>query len=224
MNQFKDAWTYTFINWKYFLVLGLPVMAIEFMLAYLIMPLGEITQPDDFISFFEANSLIIFLVGITGLVVQVSFIGGLYVSYMSIDTNVSINPMNALAAGLSKFLPLLGAYLLLTFVISIGFVLLIIPGVYLSARFSLFAAQIMFENSKVGESISISWEKTDQHSSRIFILTLAFLSLSFISSIALTTIIPEGIILLLVLSIVEYIFVIPLGYIYFTLYKSFKTN
>ena len=224
MNQFKDAWTYTFINWKYFLVLGLPVMAIEFMLAYLIMPLGEITQPDDFISFFEANSLIIFLVGITGLVVQVSFIGGLYVSYMSIDTNVSINPMNALAAGLSKFLPLLAAYLLLTFVISIGFVLLIIPGVYLSARFSLFAAQIMFENSKVGESISISWEKTDQHSSRIFILTLAFLSLSFISSIALTTIIPEGIILLLVLSIVEYIFVIPLGYIYFTLYKSFKTN
>mgnify|MGYP003323943734 FL=1 len=224
MNQFKDAWTYTFINWKYFLVLGLPVMAIEFMLAYLIMPLGEITQPDDFISFFEANSLIIFLVGITGLVVQVSFIGGLYVSYMSIDTNVSINPMNALAAGLSKFLPLLGAYLLLTFVISIGLVLLIIPGVYLSARFSLFAAQIMFENSKVGESISISWEKTDQHSSRIFILTLAFLSLSFISSIALTTIIPEGIILLLVLSIVEYIFVIPLGYIYFTLYKSFKTN
>ena len=199
-------------------------MAIEFMLAYLIMPLGEITQPDDFISFFEANSLIIFLVGITGLVVQVSFIGGLYVSYMSIDTNVSINPMNALAAGLSKFLPLLGAYLLLTFVISIGLVLLIIPGVYLSARFSLFAAQIMFENSKVGESISISWEKTDQHSSRIFILTLAFLSLSFISSIALTTIIPEGIILLLVLSIVEYIFVIPLGYIYFTLYKSFKTN
>ena len=143
---------------------------------------------------------------------------------MSIDTNVSINPMSALAAGLSKFLPLLGAYLLLTFVISIGLVLLIIPGVYLSARFSLFAAQIMFENSKVGESISISWEKTDQHSSRIFILTLAFLSLSFISSIALTTIIPEGIILLLVLSIVEYIFVIPLGYIYFTLYKSFKTN
>ena len=199
-------------------------MAIEFMLAYLIMPLGEITQPDDFISFFEANSLIIFLVGITGLVVQVSFIGGLYVSFMSIDTNVSINPMSALAAGLSKFLPLLGAYLLLTFVISIGLVLLIIPGVYLSARFSLFAAQIMFENSKVGESISISWEKTDQHSSRIFILTLAFLSLSFISSIALTTIIPEGIILLLVLSIVEYIFVIPLGYIYFTLYKSFKTN
>ena len=147
MNQFKDAWTYTFINWKYFLVLGLPVMAIEFMLAYLIMPLGEITQPDDFISFFEANSLIIFLVGITGLVVQVSFIGGLYVSYMSIDTNVSINPMNALAAGLSKFLPLLGAYLLLTFVISIGLVLLIIPGVYLSARFSLFAAQIMFEKA-----------------------------------------------------------------------------
>ena len=147
MNQFKNAWAYAFVNWKYFLVLGLPVIAIEFMAAYLLTSLVEKNQY-ELISFFESNSLIIGLVLITGLIVQVSFIGGLYVSYMSIELNISINPINALAAGLSKFLPLLGAFLLLNLIISIGY-LLIIPGIYLSARFSLFAAQIMFENNKV---------------------------------------------------------------------------
>ena len=223
MNQFKNAWTYAFVNWKYFLVLGLPVIAVEFMVAYLFTSLVEKNQY-ELISFFETNSLIIGLVGITGLIVQVSFIGALYVSYMSIELNISINPINALAAGLSKFLPLLGASLLLNLIISIGYVLLIIPGVYLSARFSLFAAQIMFENNKVGESISKSWQKTDQYSTRLFMLTLGFLSLKFVSSFVFATLIPDGIIQLFILSVVDYMFIIPLGYIYFTLYKSLKRN
>ncbi len=223
MNQFKNAWAYAFVNWKYFLVLGLPVIAVEFMVAYLFTSLVEKNQY-ELISFFETNSLIIGLVGITGLIVQVSFIGALYVSYMSIELNIPINPINALAAGLSKFLPLLGASLLLNLIISIGYVLLIIPGVYLSARFSLFAAQIMFENNKVGESISKSWQKTDQYSTRLFMLTLGFLSLSFVSSVVFATLIPDGIIQLFILSVVDYMFIIPLGYIYFTLYKSLKRN
>ena len=223
MNQFKNAWTYAFVNWKYFLVLGLPVIAVEFMVAYLFTSLVEKNQY-ELISFFETNSLIIGLVGITGLIVQVSFIGALYVSYMSIELNIPINPINALAAGLSKFLPLLGASLLLNLIISIGYVLLIIPGVYLSARFSLFAAQIMFENNKVGESISKSWQKTDQYSTRLFMLTLGFLSLKFVSSFVFATLIPDGIIQLFILSVVDYMFIIPLGYIYFTLYKSLKRN
>ena len=222
MNQFKNAWAYAFVNWKYFLVLGLPVIAIEFIAAYLFTSLVE-KNLYELISFFESNSLIIGLVLITGLIVQVSFIGGLYVSYISIELNISINPINALAAGLSKFLPLLGAFLLLNLIISIGY-LLIIPGIYLSARFSLFAAQIMFENNKVGESISKSWQKTDQYSTRLFMLTLGFLSLKFVSSFVFATLIPDGIIQLFILSVVDYMFIIPLGYIYFTLYKSLKRN
>jgi len=223
MNQFKNAWTYAFVNWKYFLVLGLPVIAVEFMVAYLFTSLVEKNQY-ELISFFETNSLIIGLVGITGLIVQVSFIGGLYVSYMSIELNTPINPINALAAGLSKFLPLLGASLLLNLIISIGYLLIIIPGIYLSARFSLFAAQIMFENNKIGESISKSWQKTDQYSTRLFMLTLGFLSLKFVFSFVFATLIPDGIIQLFILSVVDYMFIIPLGYIYFTLYKSLKRN
>ena len=82
----------------------------------------------------------------------------------------------------------------------------------------------MFEDNKVLESISSSWEKTDEHGSKLFMFTLVFICLIFISALILGAIIPDGITQIIILSITEYIFVIPLGYIFFTLYKSLKTE
>ena len=126
MNQFKSAWQFAFANWKFFLMLALPVIAIESLTTYLVMPLSDLTQPEDFIYFFQANSLIIGMVGIVGLVLQISFLGGLWVGYMSIDTGKTINPISALQVGFSKFLPLLGAYLVVTAVSALGFLMLIL--------------------------------------------------------------------------------------------------
>ena len=224
MNQFKAAWGFAFANWKFFLILGLPIIAMETILGYLVMPLNEMTQPEDFFEFFETNSLMIGLVGLIGLIVQISFLGGIWVAYMSIDSGKEINPISALQAGLTKFFPLFGAYLLVTIVSTFGYLLLILPGIYLSARFGLFAAQIMFEDNKVLESISSSWEKTDEHGSKLFMFTLVFICLIFISALILGAIIPDGITQIIILSITEYIFIIPLGYIFFTLYKSLKTE
>ena len=224
MNQFKAAWGFAFANWKFFLILGLPIIAMETILGYLVMPLNEMTQPEDFFEFFETNSLMIGLVGLIGLIVQISFLGGIWVAYMSIDAGKEINPISALQAGLTKFFPLFGAYLLVTIVSTFGYLLLILPGIYLSARFGLFAAQILFEDNKVFESISSSWEKTDEHGSKLFMFTLVFICLIFISALILGVVIPDGITQIIVLSITEYIFIIPLGYIFFTLYKSLKTE
>ena len=224
MNQFKAAWGFAFANWKFFLILGLPIIAMETILGYLVTPLNEMTQPEDFFEFFETNSLMIGLVGLIGLIVQISFLGGIWVAYMSIDAGKEINPISALQAGLTKFFPLFGAYLLVTIVSTFGYLLLILPGIYLSARFGLFAAQIMFEDNKVLESISSSWEKTDEHGSKLFMFTLVFICLIFISALILRAIIPDGITQIIILSITEYIFIIPLGYIFFTLYKSLKTE
>ena len=143
---------------------------------------------------------------------------------MSIDAGKTVNPIGALQAGLTKFFPLFGAYLIITIVISFGYLLLILPGIYLTARFGLFAAQIMFEDNKVFQSIGSSWEKTDEHGSKLFVFTLIFMSLILISALILGAIIPAGIIQIAILSIIEYIFVIPLGYIFFTLYKSLKSE
>ena len=224
MNQFKSSWEFAFSNWKYFLTLGLPLIAIESLIAFLIMPLGEMTQPEDLVDFFESNALIVGLIGIIGLVLQISLIGGLWVSYMAIDSKQDINPINALQAGLSKFFPIFGAYIVVVIASAFGFLLLILPGIYLTARFSLYAAHIMFEDSKVFESIGASWEKTDEHGSRLFMFTLIFALLIFVSVLIVSSIVPAGYAQNAINAFIEYAMTIPLGYIYFTLYKSIKSK
>ena len=224
MNQFKSSWEFAFSNWKYFLTLGLPLIAIESLTAFLIMPLGEMTQPEDLVDFFESNALIVGLIGIIGLVLQISLIGGLWVSYMAIDSKQDINPINALQAGLSKFFPIFGAYIVVVIASAFGFLLLILPGIYLTARFSLYAAHIMFEDSKVFESIGASWEKTDEHGSRLFMFTLIFALLIFVSVLIVSSIVPAGYAQNAINAFIEYAMTIPLGYIYFTLYKSIKSK
>ena len=224
MNQFKTAWEFTFVNWKYFFMLVLPVAAVESLAAYIFLPLNDVTQPEDIANFLSDNSTAIILVFIVSTVLQVSLIGGLWVSYMTIDSGNTINPINALQAGLSKFFPLFGANIIIGIVSAFGFILLIIPGIYLSARFALFGAQIMFEDNKVFESIAASWNKTDEYASKLFVYTLVFISCIFFLAIFLTLNMSPGILLNTLLAFIEYIFIIPLGYIYFTLYKSIKSS
>ena len=224
MNQFKTAWEFAFANWKYFLMLILPVVAVESLAGYIFLPLYDVTQPEDFANFFNDNSIAIILVFIMSTVLQVSLIGGLWVSFMAIDSGNTINPINALQAGLSKFFPLFGANIIIGIVSAFGFILLIIPGIYLTARFYLFGAQIMFEDNKVFESIAASWNKTDEYASKLFVYTLVFFSCIFFIAIILTLNMSPGILLNTLLAFIEYIFIIPLGYIYFTLYKSIKSS
>tara|TARA_B100000575_G_C22895569_1_gene520935 strand:- start:96 stop:770 length:675 start_codon:yes stop_codon:yes gene_type:complete len=224
MNQFIEAWRFAFANWKYFLVLILPVVAIECLAGYMFLPLNDLTQQEDIANYFGDNSIAIILVLIVSTVLQVSLIGGLWLSYMAIDSGNTINPINALQAGLSKFFPLFGANIIIGVVSFFGFILLIIPGIYLTARFALFGAQIMFEDNKVFESIGASWDKTDEYASKLFVYTLVFVSCIFCIAIILILNMSPGILLNTLLAFIEYIFVIPLGYIYFTLYKSIKSS
>ena len=167
-------------------MLILPVAAVESLAGYMFLPLSEVTQPEDFANFFNNNSITIILVFIMSTVLQVSLIGGMWVSYMAIDSGNTINPINALQAGLSKFFPLFGANIIIGIVSAFGFILLIIPGIYLTARFSLFGAQIMFEDNKVFESIGASWEKTDQYTrskltQNVLNMNIGFFILRFVS-------------------------------------------
>ena len=82
MNQFKTAWEFTFANWKYFLMLVLPVAAVESLTAYMFLPLSDMTQPEDVVNFFSDNSIAIILLFITTTVLQISLIGGLWVVWL----------------------------------------------------------------------------------------------------------------------------------------------
>ena len=74
MNQFKHAWNFYLNNWQYFFILAAPVMFIEGLVAYLILPVQNLTQPEDIVDFFNSNASLIGLVGLFGTVLSLSLI------------------------------------------------------------------------------------------------------------------------------------------------------
>ena len=224
MNQFKHAWNFAFNNWQYFLILAAPVMAVEIATASLIAPVQNVTQPEDLMTFIEDNSMVIGTIGLLGMVLSISFIGGLFVAYNAKEEGVDIEPLSALFSGLKKFFPILGAYLLASIAVFFSAFLLILPAFYIAGRLSLFAPFIMFENKSITESLQLSWEKTDEHGGILFGLTLLFFLITMLVASIVQSLLVPGIAQYILLGLVEYIIVIPWGYVYFSLYRSFKTQ
>jgi uncharacterized membrane protein len=84
-----------------------------------------------------------------------------------------------------KLLSYLAAYFVYTIVISVGFVLLLIPGIYLSLRLQFFFASMVDENTGIIESFKRSWEITKGHAMSLFVVILIMILISFIGQIAL---------------------------------------
>lgn len=158
MNQFRSAWNFYFNNWQFFAVLAAPVFFVEVAAAYLVIPLENATQPDDIIDFFSSNSGPIGLLGFLGMILSISFLGGMHVAFDAKYSDSSIEPLNALLSGFKKFFPLFGAYILSAIVVFFGLLLLILPGIYVGARLALFPAYIMLQNKGVLESLKLSWK------------------------------------------------------------------
>ena len=224
MNQFKHAWNFAFNNWQYFLILAAPVMAVEIATASLIAPVQNVTQPEDLMTFIEDNSMVIGTIGLLGMVLSISFIGGLFIAYNAKEEGIDIEPLSALFSGLKKFFPILGAYLLASIAVFFSAFLLILPAFYIAGRLSLFAPFIMFENKSITESLQLSWEKTDEHGGILFGLTLLFFLITMLVASIVQSLLVPGIAQYILLGLVEYIIVIPWGYVYFSLYRSFKTQ
>jgi hypothetical protein len=224
MNQFKHAWNFAFNNWQYFLILAAPVMAVEIATASLISPMQNVTQPEDFMIFINDNGTAIGTIGILGMLLSISFVGGLFVSYNAKDEGIDIEPLSALLAGFKKFFPILGAYLLASIAIFFSAFLLILPAFYIAGRLSLFSPLIMLENKSITESLQLSWERTDEHGGTLFGLTLLFFSITMLAASVVQSLLVPGIAQYILLGLVEYIIVIPWGYVYFSLYRSFKTQ
>ena len=224
MNQFKHAWNFYLNNWQYFFILAAPVMFIEGLVAYLILPVQNLTQPEDIVDFFNSNASLIGLVGLFGTVLSISFLGGLYVSYDLKDKGENIDPLNALSKGFKKLFPFLGAYFICSIAIFFSAFLLILPAFYVAGRLALFPPLMMLENKGVMDSLRLSWDKTDEHGGILFGLTLVFFLITFLVASLLQLILEPGIGQIAVLAVLEYVVVIPWGYVYFSLYKSLKNQ
>ncbi|MDA0775478.1 MAG: hypothetical protein O2846_03815 [Proteobacteria bacterium] len=220
MNQFRSAWNFYFNNWQFFAVLAAPVFFVEVAAAYLVIPLENATQPDDIIDFFSSNSGPIGLLGFLGMILSISFLGGMHVAFDAKYSDSSIEPLNALLSGFKKFFPLFGAYILSAIVVFFGLLLLILPGIYVGARLALFPAYIMLQNKGVLESLKLSWENTDEHGRTLFSLTIIFALLSIVLASIFSFVLDTGLVKVVILGIVEYVIIVPWIYIYYSLYKS----
>jgi hypothetical protein len=90
----------------------------------------------------------------------------------------------SLRYGLSRLLPLMVAYIVLSICVGIGFVLLFIPGIFLAVKWCVTFAAIVSERAGPFSAMGRSWELTRGHWWRTFgtllVLTLISLVLYFI--------------------------------------------
>ena len=77
------------------------------------------------------------------------------------------------------------AYIIFNVIVTIGFALLVVPGVYLALRLQFFYASMVEDNTGVIDSFKRSWNITKGHTLSLFVLLLIILLIYFVGSIAL---------------------------------------
>jgi len=160
---------------------------------------------------------------VASLILSVALSGGCMAAFRSLSSDGLISPYQALFAGLRKFFPLLWANILHTIAYGLGFLMLILPGFYLYSRLGLFPLFIMFENKGVMDSLAESWNVTDEAATKLFTLTTIFMSIQLSFGFFGSMIGIDGMLLFLIgATIIKYATLMPLFYLFFSLYESIK--
>ena len=226
MQQFFSSISFCLSNIGYLFILCLPVMTLEIALASLIASLdiqsGSDTAALEAIG--QISAQVFFLVFVS-LIFSVALSGGCMTAFRSLSSDGLISPYQALFEGLKKFFPLLWANILHSCAYGLGFLMLILPGFYLYGRLGLFPLFVMFENKGVMDSLGESWNTTDEVATKLFTLTAIFMSIQLGFGLFGGIIGTDGLLWFLIAStIVKYATLMPLFYLFFSLYESVKNK
>lgn len=82
-------------------------------------------------------------------------------------------------------LRMIGATIVYTIIVVIGFILLIIPGIYLALRLQFYSYYIVDKNAGAMDSLRMSWKATDKNVINIFLFMLLILGLNILGALAL---------------------------------------
>jgi len=105
----------------------------------------------------------------------------------------------------------------------IGFLLLVLPGFFLYARLGLFPLYIMFEDKKALDALGESWQATDEVGAKLFVLTSVFLGIQIIFGLVGGLVgIDSSIGFLVLATLIKYATMMPLFYLFFSLYQSLE--
>jgi hypothetical protein len=226
MQQFYSSISFCIRHFGYLSILCIPIIVIEVSLANLFISLNIGDMSDSAV--LEALSNIympLLILVVLSLILSVALSGGSMIAFRSLSLGSSISPYQALYTALKKFFPLLWGNLLHSLAYGIGFIMLIFPGFYLFARLGLFPLYIMFEDKGAMDSLSNSWTVTDEFGMKLFVLTSVFLGIQIFFGLMGSIISLDLELWFLILAtIVKYATLMPLFYLFYSLYESVKTN
>ena len=226
MQQFYSSISFCIRHFGYLSILCIPIIAIEVSLANLFISLNIGDMSDSAVLEALSNIYIpLLILVVLSLILSVALSGGSMIAFRSLSSGSSISPYQALYAALKKFFPLLWGNLLHSLAYGIGFIMLIFPGFYLFARLGLFPLYIMFEDKGAMDSLSNSWTVTDEFGMKLFVLTSVFLGIQIFFGLMGSIISLDLELWFLILAtIVKYATLMPLFYLFYSLYESVKTN
>ena len=103
--------------------------------------------------------------------------------------------------------------------------MLILPGFYLYGRLGLFPLFIMFEGEGVMDSFGESWNLTEEVATKLFALTAIFMSIQLGFGLFGGIIGTDGSLwFLIAATTIKYATLMPLFYLFFSLYESVKNK
>lgn len=226
MQQFFSSINFCLGNIRYLLILCIPVITLEIALASLIASLDIQSSSDT--AALEAIGEIsfqVFLLVLASLILSVALSGGCMAAFRSLSDDGLLSPYQALFAGLKKFFPLLWSNILHSIAYGLGFLMLILPGFYLYGRLGLFPLFIMFEDKGVMDSFGESWNLTEEFATKLFTLTAIFMSIQLSFGFFGGIIGVDGALwFLIAATIVKYATLMPLFYLFYSLYDSIKNK
>lgn len=144
---------------------------------------------------------------VVALVVQM---GGLTYGAVQHLANRPVQFGSMFSVGFRRLLPLIGAGIVASILITIGMMLLIVPGIILACGLAATVAVVVAEDLGPIDALKRSWELTRGYRMTIFLATLAIGLLSFVVQMvaALLQVIP---VLGTIVYFVIYVLVLPLG-------------
>jgi len=227
MQQFFSSVSFCVRHIGYLFILCLPVMTIEFALTYLVTSIGIDANMSDSAALEVLSSISsqLFILVVLSLVLSVGLSGGTMIAFQSLASNNEVLPYQALLAGIKKFFPLLLGNLMHSLAYGIGFLLLVLPGFFLYARLGLFPLYIMFEDKKALDALGESWQATDEVGTKLFVLTSVFLGIQIIFGLVGGLAgIDSSIGFLVLATLIKYATMMPLFYLFFSLYQSLERS
>ena len=225
MQQFFSSVSFCVRHIGYLFILCLPVMTIEFALTYLVTSIGIDANMSDSAALEVLSSISsqLFILVVLSLILSVGLSGGVMIAFKALASNNEVTPYQALFNGIKKFFPLLLGNLMHSLAYGIGFLLLVLPGFFLYARLGLFPLYIMFEDKKALDALGESWEATDEVGAKLFVLTSVFLGIQIIFGLVGGLVgIDSSIGFLVLATLIKYATMMPLFYLFFSLYQSLE--